>query len=601
MLGQLNRTRNLSIRNALCAAAAALTLHACATAPAPQLTADALLMEPLRLADGKPFDVDAFFGALPDALTVTYADAAFNPEFGAMVVSDLAFSFAGPDGPGLHVDRATIWSADTEAMERVLSGAGDLQAMAPLFERIALDGVRSQGMQWEAGSESVSFSMARLVIDGLSARSFALAPKERDAEGLGILRTAAAVMNSFAYDGAVYTDLLLQIADSDANNVILEVEEGFARGYRAGAVDYQSTRLLNLLIQGRKGGPLVEVAARKKDADAAPSKALAKILNKPSNEEINGFIRKPAALLASAAAGGVKEYAIGFMDVRGADLSGALSWLAKWELPPITETNLMDFGSQTMTGYSESWNGRAVQTIDSAAIRADFYWLVPSNYQVAYSGFSQDIAGMIAEAQNELPPGAATETSPQFAKVQSALSSLGVDRLAGDMAISWAWNGETGAAALAGASDLTDVMASALNLNLAGPSLAEWDSLVRNGGAEAAVSNVALSALNFAITDQGILDRAFAYAAEQQGGGSGPEMRQAMSVMARLSGAQAAEANPRIPGYANAIADFLAGGGTISIVAAPAAPVSLMELEGIGKTAPQTIPDVLNLSITHEE
>jgi len=69
--------------------------------------------------------------------------------------------------------------------------------------------------------------------------------------------------------------------------------------------------------------------------------------------------------------------------------------------------------------------------------------------------------------------------------------------------------------------------------------------------------------------------------------------------MIRLGGAEVAQMNPRIPGYLDAIADFIASSGTLSISANPAEPVTLKALKSIGEGAPQTLPDVLDLHITH--
>jgi len=59
--------------------------------------------------------------------------------------------------------------------------------------------------------------------------------------------------------------------------------------------------------------------------------------------------------------------------------------------------------------------------------------------------------------------------------------------------------------------------------------------------------------------------------------------------------------NPKFSEYVNAVADFVAEGGALEIAAQPAEPVAFATLQETGATAPQTIPDVLGLQVTHKE
>jgi hypothetical protein len=70
--------------------------------------------------------------------------------------------------------------------------------------------------------------------------------------------------------------------------------------------------------------------------------------------------------------------------------------------------------------------------------------------------------------------------------------------------------------------------------------------------------------------------------------------------MMRLSGAQVAQMNPRIPGYIDAIVNFIESGGTLSVNIDPAEPIPFIELQSLSQS-PQTLPDVLNLTVTHSE
>lgn len=591
-------SRIRAARNLLCVSLGVFAVHSCATTTAPSLTAEDLLVAPYTYAAGEPFDVDGFLGAFPDWLTTSYVNANFDAALGAMVIDDLKFGFAAAPEAGFHADRAVVWGADIGAMNAVFAGAANNATKSALFERLMLEGVRSEGMQWAAGSESASISVDKMVIDGLSARSYNLAPKAGVEEETKILRSFAAVLGSFAYDGAAYSNFSLHLANSRGEKVEIGVAEAFARGYDGGAMEFQSASGITAFIQEAGADLQVEVS-EKREAEKAEG-PYAKILNRPPSEAVTEILRHPTAMLTAVAGGGATAYEIDYTDARNADISGALLWLSRWELPPITETNLIDLGAQTMLGYRESWDGQLIQSIDRAEVlAADFYWLVPSHYEVFYSGYTQEIGRMVGVMQDRMPPGFSTESAPQFEQALGVINALGLERITGDMDFSWRWNGETGDAAISTSSNLADLMTNDFGLSAGGPTLAQWDAMARNDTLlAAATQGISLQGFNFGLGDRGILGRAFAYAAEQQGT-TGPEMRQSMSAMARLTGAQASEANPRIASYANAVADFIAGGGRIDIVAAPSEPVDIMRLQSVGQTAPQTLPDILNLTITH--
>jgi hypothetical protein len=204
------------------------------------------------------------------------------------------------------------------------------------------------------------------------------------------------------------------------------------------------------------------------------------------------------------------------------------------------------------------------------------------------------------QMRHGMGPGFATEAAPQLDQMAAALSALGLEQIAGDLGFSWRWNGETGDAAMTATSDIVDNFSNDIGLDIGGPSLAEWDAMARDQTlAKDAVGGMTLKNFLFSFSDAGFTDRVFAYAAEQNGVESGPEMRQAMSGMVRLTGMQAAEMNPRIPAYANALADFLDKGGTISLTAAPSEPVSFDAVQAAAQLSPQTLPDMLNVSVTH--
>ncbi len=595
-------SRLRSVRNLLFVTLGVFAVHSCASGPAPSLTADELLTAPYTYKAGQPFDVDAFLGALPDWLTTAYDGASFDAARGAMVINGLQFGIAGAPEMRIVADRAVIWGADIGAMEAVFSGTAYNAAKAGLFERLMLEGVRSEGMQWAGGEENAGLSVAKVVIDGFSARSFNLAPKAGVGEEVKFLRSVAATLGSFAFDAAAYADLRLRLANNQGERAELNIGQAFARGYDAGAVEFQSAIGFGAFIQGAGGDAPVEVSGA-----VAPEKAAgpyAKILNKPPSQAISQVLRSPAAMLAAAAGGAATAYEADYLETRGADFAGGLRWLARWELPPITETELIDFGAQTMLGYREFWDGRAVSTIETSEVQsADFYWLIPSHYAVKYTGMAYNLGAMIDAMQARMEAGAATEAAPQFLQMRETLAGFGVEQLTGDAAFSWRWNGETGDAALASSAALADIADNDVVISFGGPGLAEWNAMVRDDTpAAVATQAMTLKGFRFGLADNGFLDDVFGYIAAEQGGGvTGAQMRQSLAAMLHLTGAQAAAANPRVADYSNAFVGFITKGGRIDIVAAPPAPVAFGTLQSVGEAAPNTLSDLLNITVTHTE
>jgi hypothetical protein len=582
----------MSIRKLLLAGAGALVLQSCAT-PQPPLTAADLLSTPYALPSGRAFDVEAFFAALPDWLSVTYANASFDSAIGAMVVDDLIFELAAAPGYRLRADHATIWDADVEAMANVFNGAADLTQMSHLFDRLAFENVYSEGLQWDGGAQSLGLSIDKLVMDGVAARSFALAPKDSAADGAIFIRTVAAIANSYAYDGVAYSNFSFQMNDNQGNSASYGVDQIFARGYDAGRVDYYSGSGLRTKSSGAGNGLLTEVS--QVFAGGEDDNPQDKILQPNVREQMREVLKNPVAVLASLNGGMSTEHDIQFFEVRDMDVRGALSWLARWELPPITETELLDFGASTIIGDKQSLDGKLFYQggrIDVAAF--DFYWLIPSSFNYSETGSRMDIAALFDAMGETVPEGA-----DELAKVYDAVAALGLEQISFDAMLDWAWDGETGDAALQTDTDVVDFVRMGYGARLGGPSLARWDALVRSDQMETAIQEMSLGGFNFSITDYQMLDRVFAYAAQQSG--SAPEdLRLAAPAMMRLSGAQVAQMNPRIPGYIDAIVNFIESGGTLSVNIDPAEPIPFIELQSLSQS-PQTLPDVLNLTVTHSE
>ncbi len=603
-----------TIRRLTLSALAAGLAGSCATSlTEPPLTAEALLVEPYARANAQPFDVAAYFGALPGWLRTSYDGARFDPATGAMVVENLFIAFADAPDYGLRVDRADIWGGDAQALAAVLAGEAD--SPAALFDRLAFAGVTSEGLQWENGAQSLAVSFDKLVFDGLEARSFALAPREAGAIGtqedaaaaglIDIARTLAGASKSYALDGAAYSGMSLRLNESQGAEIFMTVAEGFVRGYEGGRTDYERVAGFTMTTRAPAGAGLVEVAQRI-GRQAREPRPEDKILQPWMREEIDKALQNPIAFIAANAGGLTSVREIDLIEVRGADLSGALEWLTAWRLPPVTETDLIDLGALSFVGSREIWNGREIVSVARTEIpSADFYWLIPSNFEQIDEGFRFSVLDAVDMMADQFGVGDTADTgAAELAELREALVSLGLDTVTGDGYGKWSWDGETGGLDTKGAYSFTDLFDTGAGLRLAGPSLVQWDALIREGAlGDEIARRISFAGFDFNLRDEQLLDKAFAFAAGRMGAtgeGAAADLRQSAPAMLRLGGSEANGVNPRIAGYIDALATFLAEGGSLEVTAAPAEPVSFATIQETGENAPKTLPDVLNIVVTHE-
>lgn len=180
------------------------------------------------------------------------------------------------------------------------------------------------------------------------------------------------------------------------------------------------------------------------------------------------------------------------------------------------------------------------------------------------------------------------------------LKTNGLDKVKADGFAEWIWNSKTGVADLNYVVNMDNVADFSTTFGLSNLKLADLAAARADGETNVVAGHGAFKKFSLKLKDEKALDAIFGLAALQMGG-TGEDLRQSAPAMIRLSGAQVAQMNPRISAYINAVADFVAKGGTLEIDAQPAAPVAFTTLQATSMSAPQTLPDVINLEVTHKE
>lgn len=550
------------------AGAAALALVACgkggdsdapaakASGEAAKLSASSPLDKKFTLKNAEETDIDEFFSMFPAENRPTYDSASFDKSTGAMVVTDLRFADAD-DGEGVVFERAEFYGLDQAAIDRV-QDAEDAGADAPfekIFEKVRLLNMSAEGMSDAESGEEMNLSIAGIEFDNFSVRQGG--PKGNpDGED------AANFFNAISLGGLYFKGIDVDVASTEGQDLKFSAPDLRVVGLGGGKI---GAILAKDLAYDLKQGAEVRGALREA---MGPQGAL--LLDGP----LGGFIA-PDSQRAN----------IETFEWRSLDFSGLVSYGVQGEEPPASERDLIDLGEMKMTGLESFVNDRKAATIGEAAVsKMKFTWLIPSEFRM-------DIKDGVADYTAYVPD---TE-SPAYA----VLKEHALDKAKSEGFAEWKWNPDKGDGRLqyeAASPGLADF---SMGFEMTGASLKEIAELEGEEMEGAFAKNAELKSFNLKIDDEKALDAIFDLAALQMGG-SGDDLRQSAPALIRLSGAQFAQMNPRINDYVSAVADFISKGGSLEIAAAPEEPFGAADLEA-ASAAPQSLPDVLDLTVTHTE
>ncbi len=546
------------------------------SAQAAKANAASPLDKDFRLKEAAPLDVDVFFALMPKKSRPTYESAEFDKKLGATVVNNLRFADAN-DGEGVTVERAEFYGVDMDAIERISSAGdnaegaetensaelarrltfGDLSAANGPFEtviqKVRLLNVTTEGFDDEAAPE---IKIGGIEVDQLQIRQGGLRP-------YGIGNMPAGYINSVNVAGLYFKDI----------SVIAEGDE-------AGAISFAAP---DLRFVGIGGGKLNTIIANDFEYEMTQTDASRAMMLQSMGPQAGFLLNGPLGAFIAPENQRVKMKSFAW---RGIDFSGLLSFALRGEEPPLTAEDLIDLGTVTAADMETFIAGKRAAIIKEATVSAaEFTWLVPSKIRADSKGAIYDFTAYVPDTEEAM---------------LATIREHGLDDVKGDGYIEWVWNADNGAADFDYVVNMDGLADLSIALGFAGLDLDEMGAAMAEGESDVVSTHGAFKSFSFNITDDKALDAIFALAALQMGG-SGEDLRLSAPAMIRLSGAQAAQMNPRISNYVNALADFIAKGGALEISAKPAEPVAFTTLESTGNRAPQTLPDVLELDVTHNE
>jgi len=517
---------------------------------AANVEAESPLSAEFRLQGAEPIEIDSLLALMPNDARPTYESAAFDDNLGAMIVSNLRFADSS-DGESVLVERAEFYGVDLEAIERVRE-ATEATAESPfetVLQKVRLLNVRTEGFDDEEG---------RINIGGVEFDQLAI--RQGGVEGNGEGDEGARFFNAVNLAGLYFKDLKMGVETEEAPVIALNGED--------------------IRFVGIGGGKVEAIIAN--DLEYSMSQSAESIA------AMSDAMGPQAALLMAGPLKNIlapknQRTTLGSFEWRDIDMSGLLAWGLKGETPPMDEDDLIDLGTIKALDLSAYIADRRVSTVEEATITdATFTWLAPSLIRAETKGASYDLTAYLPETEED---------------AIKILKDNGLDAVTGEGIAEWRWDAKSGAAALNYEATTEGLADFDLTFNMSALKLKDIETAIEEGAPRPVASVGKLDSFTLSLSDEKALDAIFALAALQMGG-TADDLRQSAPAMIRLSGVQVAQMNARLMDYVNAFADFVADGGAIEIRAEPEEPLALTALQD-ANTSPQTLPDVLNLTVTH--
>lgn len=510
-----------------------------------------------KLKDAEAVDIDALFALMPSDARPTYDSSDFDNGLGATVVSNLRFADAN-DGEAVTVARAEFYGVDFDAIERVRNAevAGDDAPFETVFEKVRLLDVASEG--FDEDGEQAKISIGGIEFDKMQMRQGSAGDDDSEERDGG-----AHFVNAVNLAGLYFKDFKIEAAQADAPSVVMSAPD--------------------LRFVGMGGGKLGAIIANDLEYSMEQTAASRAALRTTMGPQGAMFFNGPLAGFIAPDSQVVKVETFEWRDI---DFSGLLAWGLRDEEPPMTEENLLDLGTMRAANMETYVAGKKAGSVDEVSLTAaEFTWLIPSNIRIDAIGANYDYTAYIPEGEDAL---------------LTVMRDNGLDDLNSDGRMSWVWNDKTGIADLEYLADAPGLMDFSVDVGFSGLKLKDMAAAQEAGEEQPFGALGEFRAFSLKLDDEKALDAIFAIAALQMGG-SGEDLRLSAPAMIRLSGAQAAMLNPRIESYVNALADFVAKGGELGITAQPAEPIGFSALQATSASAPQTLPDVIDLKVTHKE
>ncbi len=505
-----------------------------------------------RLKNAKHIDVDALLALMPEHSRPTYKSAEFDSQIGATVVSDLTFHDSA--GDFLAIERAELYGVDLEAIDRIkTSEITDHNApFETVFQKIRLFGVTPLN----TANTAAHLSLTAAEIDVLRIRQGSFKHANDGNE-------AAQIFNAFELDGLYFQDI----------NVTTE-EEG------APEISFKAP---DLRIVGLGGGKLEALIAHNPEYLVSQSEGSIDAMEERMGPQGAMFLQGPLrGLLAPTQQRTTFER----LEWRSIDFSKLLSFALNGENPPVSIKNLISLGDLSVLDTKVFIDDNiAVHIAESTLSATEFMGFAPTKIEALTKDAIYDFTAYVPATEEDL---------------LTVLRKHGLDNIKGNGKFEWIWDPKKGDAALSYVTEAKGLADFSLDFDLVGIEIDKIEAAIDADDEDAIASLAELDGFSLKIQDEKLLDAVFDIVGLQTGMG-GSDLRLTTPAIIRLSGSKIAKLNSRFPGYIDAVADFITDGGSLQISTNTEAPVSILSITVAGNSMPLTLPDLLELEITHKE
>lgn len=490
-------------------------------------------------------DIDALIAKAPADVTVTYGAVTTDAAMGTTTIENLAIAQKSGDGK-LEIAKIVLTGFDKDALERVVSPERYTGTPEEDFRTIA-SSIQIEGVTVTAAGATVA-KIASQTVEGWRMKQFAISPADFGGSvamgnPAGGFKTIGAVIDAIQVDR-----IAMQGLEIDATIPAMGGNPPQKIAYKVASVEQTA------LDRGKAGmGTMTGLEGL-------------------SEQEIPGF--GPLKL----------DFTLASSTVESLDFTGAVAWMIKGELPPVTERNLMNIGAFTFTDYVINVDriGKiAFPSINQPAIPFD--WLIPKSMELSAEGTFEPVP------------------ADQFAAGPD-MRALFLDSAPASFTFGWKYDGDAGTA------ELTSY----------GFSLGGW-GLVDFGGKVGGLKLADIMSLpeRFAelltfdgafakIDDDGGFDKGLALYLKEMGGGEGapamtPEQVRDMMKMSIDGSMMMFQGAPAATAMADAIKSFIDKPGTLEMRAVPPSPLKMADLTALQAKPPAEWFDVLGLTTSYSE
>lgn len=306
-------------------------------------------------------------------------------------------------------------------------------------------------------------------------------------------------------------------------------------------------------------------------------------------------------------------------------LTKAIEWLARGEMPPTSETDLLSLGKWTMKDLNVTMLGAPFYSLDSSYTDlSHFHWLIPTKIENRTENLVYDMGALVENILTAMPAGEIDADGLEvMTKSLDVLRDYDLAAPSVDFDFNWNWDPEEGDAELLIDTSLDGYGTFEYAISGAVASFQQW---VKEGSQFDVESDEfdtfmaetsRLDSMRLQMNDRGGNERLYDLA--QELGETLKDISPEMAVLAAYdkdtmkllvsstvkSGAAVGAADfPQLKVYATALSDYLAEGGIFTVAMSPSRPIDqdmiadLEEPKGPGDI--QAILDEFGFSVTHQ-